>query len=145
MRFAYPAIFEDQADGSILVRFPDVPEALTEGGTEAEAAREAADALVAALGGYVNDRRDFPAPSRPTSGRRLIPLRPLVAAKLALYQAMRTAGLSNVALAKRLGVSETVVRRLVDLDHRSRIGQVEAALELLGRRLVVEVEDRPAA
>ena len=68
-------------------------------------------------------------------------LPPLIAAKLALYQAMREAGLTRVALAERLGLSEGAVRRLLDLDHRSHIGQVDAALAVLGKRLVVEVRD----
>ena len=41
--------------------------------------------------------------------------------------------------ATRLGTVEGTVRCLVDLDHRSHIGQVESALEVLGRRLVVEI------
>ncbi len=64
----------------------------------------------------------------------------LPAAKLALYQAMREAGLTNVALGRCLKVSEAAVRRLIDLDHRSHIGQIEGALAALGKRLVVEVE-----
>ena len=48
--------------------------------------------------------------------------------------------MSNVALARRLGVTEAVVRRLLDLDHRSHIGQVEKALGILGRRLEVRVK-----
>jgi hypothetical protein len=40
-------------DGAWQVRFPDVPEALTEGDTEAEAHALATDVLLAALGGLV--------------------------------------------------------------------------------------------
>ena len=137
MRLAYPVRLET-LEGTVLVSFPDVPEALTEGATRAEALSEAADCLVAALGGYVNERRAIPRPS-PARGRPLVELPVLAAAKLALYQAMIEQKLSNVALAKRLGTVEGAVRRLVDLDHRSHIGQVESALEVLGRRLVVEV------
>jgi antitoxin HicB len=56
---------------------------------------------------------------------------------------MREAQISNVELARRLGVTENVVRKLLDLDHRSHIGQVEAALAKLGVRL--EVVARKAA
>ena len=42
-------------------------------------------------------------------------------------------------LARKLGVTETIVRRLLDLDHRSHIGQVELALEQLEYRLVTSV------
>jgi antitoxin HicB len=62
----------------------------------------------------------------------------LIAAKLALYSAMREQSVSNVELARRLGVTETVVRRLVHPDHRSKIERVEEALAVLGKHLVVE-------
>ncbi len=52
--------------------------------------------------------------------------------------------MTRVALGKRIGVSEGAVRRLLDLDHRSHIGQVETALAALGMRLVVEVRDAAA-
>ncbi len=141
MELAYPVNLSLQDDGSILVTFPGVPEALTDGETEAEALAEALDCLIAALGGYINDRRDIPRPSRPKRGQPVVALPPLVSAKLALYQAMRDAGITRVALGERLGVSEGAVRRLLDLDHRSHIGQIDAALVALGKRLVVEVRN----
>jgi antitoxin HicB len=64
-----------------------------------------------------------------------------VAAKLALYEAMRAQDVSAADLAARLGLAETAVRRLLDLDHRSHIDQVEAALRCLGKRLEVTVRD----
>ena len=72
-RLAYLVSLERQEDGSILVSFPDIPEALTEGETEREALVEAEDCLVAALGGYVQARRAIPRPS-PARGRTLVPL-----------------------------------------------------------------------
>lgn len=144
MEFAYPVDLTPQDDGSVLVTFPDVRGALTDGDSKAEALFEATDCLVAALGGYIELRRDIPAPSHPRRGQPVVTVPPLVAAKLALYRAMRGAGLTRVALGKRLGISEGAVRRLLDLDHRSHIGQVEAALAVLGKRLVVEVRDTAA-
>jgi antitoxin HicB len=67
----------------------------------------------------------------------LVALPPLIAAKCALYQALRSRKLGPVAFATELGVAETAVRRLIDLDHRSHIGEVETALARLGKRLVV--------
>ena len=133
---AYPVRLERDDRGAVLVSFPDIPEALTEGATEGEALAEAQDCLIAALGGYMDDRRDIPRPS-PGRGRPLVALPALAAAKIALYRAMRERGLSNAALARRLGTMEGTVRRLIDLDHRSHIGQVETALAVLGQRLVV--------
>ncbi len=136
MQLAYPVNLAPQVEGTLFVSFPDVPEALTEVTTEQEALTEAEDCLIAALGGYINERRNIPHPS-PARGCPVVILPALVAAKLTLYQAMREQGVSNVALAQQLGGMEGTVRRLLDLDHRSHIGQIEAALKIFGKRLVI--------
>ena len=81
MKTVYPANLVPQDDGSILVTFPDVPEALTEGSTREEAVREAVDCLIAALGGYIQEGRDLPSPSEPEPGQTPVYLPPRVAAK----------------------------------------------------------------
>ncbi len=53
---------------------------------------------------------------------------------------MCSQGVGNTALAGRLGLSEGAVRRLIDLDHRSHIGQIETALQALGRQLTVATQ-----
>ncbi len=65
----------------------------------------------------------------------------MAAAKLAIYQAMRDQGVTQVALARRIGCDPKDVRRLLDLMHRSRLDRLEAALAALGKRLVIEVRD----
>ena len=137
--FAYPVTLSHE-DDVVIAEFLDVPEAHTQGTNKADALFQATDCLVAALSIYVERRIDIPKPS-PVRGRPVVALPPLVATKVALYQAMREAKMTNVALAERLGVTENVVRRLLDLDHRSHIGQVEAGLAVLGKRVVVEVRD----
>ena len=62
-----------------------------------------------------------------------------IAAKLALYSAMRSQRITKVELAGRLGVSESAVRKLTNPDHRSHVSQVQKALRAVGRRLKVEV------
>ena len=128
---AYPVRLAKNEGGDVLVSFPDVPEALTEGATEREALTEAGDCLIAALGGYIGERRDIP---RPTAGKGhlLVVLPALIAAKIALYRAMYERRVSDGALAKRLGIVEGTVRQMLDLDHRSHISQIEAALHVLG-------------
>jgi antitoxin HicB len=66
---------------------------------------------------------------------------PLVAAKLALHDAMLAGGVSNVVLGRRLGLEEKAVRRLRDPLHQSHIGAVDRALQQLGKRLEVSVRD----
>jgi antitoxin HicB len=60
MSFGYQYTLEREDNGWWLVRFPGVPEALTEGETEGEARANAADCLIAALEGYAAwGRRPF--------------------------------------------------------------------------------------
>lgn len=137
MRLAYPVALRELPD-TVLVSFPDVPEALTEGETVEDAMREASDCLVAALGGYVQAGQPIPVPSERPSAP-LVRLPALVAAKVVLYQTMlgRTEG--KAGLAERIGLTESALERLVDLDHRSPIDQVEDALHALGLSLRIEV------
>jgi antitoxin HicB len=138
VRYAYPFELAPQPEGGFTVTFPDVPEAITEGATAGEAVEQAEDALVTALSFYTDKGEALPPPSNPGE-RPLAIVPPLVAAKLALHDAMLEAGISNVEMARRLGVDEKAVRRLRDPLHRSHIGMVEAALRVLGRRLEVNV------
>ena len=100
--------------------FPDVPGANTCGDDRAEALEMAEDALAVALAGHVHERWDIPVPSPAAPGQVLVAVPPLVAAKLALYSAMREQGMTKTALAERLGLSESV-DRLLNADHRSHI------------------------
>ena len=138
MRYAYPFDLEPQPEGGFTVTFPDVPEAVTEGDAADEARARAEDALVAALSFYTDEARPLPKSSA-ARGRPVAMVPPLVAAKLALHDAMLAAAVSNVELGRSLGLDEKAVRRLRDPLHRSHIGQIEAALRLLGKRLEVRV------
>jgi antitoxin HicB len=135
---AFPYAFEPEQPGGMLVQFVDVPEAHTSGATEAAVGEWALDCLIAALGGYIKLGRKIPRPS-PARGRPVAKLPPLIAAKLALYEAMRAQGITRTELARRLGLQESAVRRLLDLDHRSHIDQIDRALAALGKRLEVRV------
>ncbi len=66
----------------------------------------------------------------------------LVAAKLALYTAMREQEIARIVLAERLGLSESAIGKLLNPDHRSPISPAMKALRAVGRSLVVE--DRAA-
>jgi len=145
MRYVYPVALEEDEDGRYVARARDVPEAITDGGSDAEALREMSEALAAALAGYSIEGRALPVPSGASRGEYLVPVEPLGAAKLALRAAMQEQGMSNVALAERLGISEGAVRRLVNPDHASRLDRVVAALSALGHELVIEDQKHVAA
>jgi len=137
MKFVYPYISEQEGESQI-VHFPDVPGALTQVDPGEDLDGLVRDCLVAALGGYVMQKQSPPRPSE-IKGSSVVVLDVLTSAKLALAMAMSEAGMSNVALAERLDVNEKIVRRLLDLDHVSRIDRLEAALELFGFQLEVSV------
>ena len=138
----YPASFLPEANGKGLhVRFPDLPEALTGGDDLADTFAEATDCLAEAIAGRIARGDEIPPPSKPKRGQRLISVPLYLAPKLALYLAMRERGMPNSKLAKRLGVSETIVRRMLNPRHHTKPEKIQAALAALGKRIVVTFED----
>lgn len=126
--------------GSFWSSCRDIPEAHSAGDTEDELLENAVEGLELALTIYVDQSRPIPLPSAPVEGERLVHLPALVAAKVALWNAMRKAGLRKADLARLLGSSQTKVDRLVDFEHSSKIEQVEAALKAVGHRLQIGAE-----
>jgi antitoxin HicB len=127
-------------EGPVIASFVDVP-AATQGDDMEAAIHWAPDALHVALTGYIDSNEDIPRPSKPKQGQRLGYLDPLVAMKLEVYQAMRDQKMTRVQLADHMGTDEKQVRRLLDLDHKSKVDQVVTALRVLGKALVVDVRD----
>ena len=139
MIYAYPCQFILDEDGVLVATFPDVPESISGGKDRTEALAMAEDALAVALAGYVHEKRDIPAPSAVSDGQELVAVPTVVAAKLALYTAMRAQRVTKVELASKLGISESAVRKLANPDHRSHISQVQKALREVGQSMVIEV------
>ena len=137
--FDYPAILEVQPEGGILVTFPDVPEAITEGEDRDEALMYAVDALETALSFYVDERRPLPLPSKAKRGQVTVRPSALESAKLAIYAEMLAQGVRKSELARRLGWHLPQVDRLLRLKHASRIEQLEAAARVLGREIRLSV------
>ena len=138
----YPATFLPEDDGKGLhVRFPDLPEALTGGDDLPDTFVQAADCLGEAIAGRIVRGDDIPSPSKPKRGQHLISVPLQLAPKLALYLAIRERRMANTELAKRLGVSETVIRRMLNPKHDTKPEKIQAALIALGKRVVVTFED----
>lgn len=139
---SYPAIFLPEENGQgFHVRFRDLPEALTGGASRAEANLEAADCLAEAIAGRIARGDAIPKPSKPKRGESLIGVPLGLAPKLALYLGMRERGMRNTELAAQLGVSETVVRRMLNPRHDTKPEKIQAALAALGKRIVVTFVD----
>ncbi|MFP4077310.1 MAG: type II toxin-antitoxin system HicB family antitoxin [Halochromatium sp.] len=138
--FDYPVELTPDGD-SVLVTFPDIPEALTFGADPDEALQQAVDALETALSFYIDNRQPLPAPSS-ANGRPTVRPSGLESAKLGLYQAMTERGMRKAELARRLGWHVPQVDRLFDLTHTSRFDQIEAAARALDLRIEVSVSPR---
>lgn len=139
MIYAYPCELTPDEDGGLVALFPDVPEAITGGKNRTEALAMAGDAYATALAGYVHAQWEIPTPSQPGAGQELVAAPTLLAAKLALYSAMREQRISNGELASRLKISESAVQKLIDPERNSPIAQVQKALRAVGLSMMVEV------
>jgi antitoxin HicB len=138
---SYPVTFTHDENDTIIAEFPDVPEAMTVGSDEKNAFDWAQDALIVALTGYIEERRDIPPPSKAKKGQKSVHLPPQIAMKLAIYQSMRDQKVTQAALGDCLGIDGRQVRRILDLDHNTTLSQLTAALKCLGKELIIDIRD----
>ncbi len=124
MAFGFRYSLERQDNGWWLVRFPGIPEALTEGETPEEARANAVDCMIHGAGHTGRERAVLPSP---------------VTAKLAVYETMRAGGWSKLKLAKQLGMQENAVRRLLDLRHSSHMWVIDEALAKMNAELSIDL------
>jgi antitoxin HicB len=139
--FTYPATFRKDKDRRVLVLFPDFPRSATDGANAQEAMEEAIDCLGSAIAFAMVYEEEIPRPSGPKRGQRMVPVPLWIAPKLALYWRMRELRMNNSQLARKLGLRETIVRRMLDPDHATKPEKIQTALEALGKRFLVAVED----
>ncbi len=136
----YPVELTPDDNDTLLITFPDVPEAVTFGEDEAEALLMAEDALLVMFSAYMDDRQRIPEPS-PLNDRPGVALKVVASAKIALHNALLEAGKRKADLARMLNLTAIQVDHLLSLYHKSRIEQIETALAVLGKRLIVEMRE----
>lgn len=129
--YNYPATLEPDADGRLVVHFPALPEALTDGADEAEALREAADCLSEALASRIVDGEAVPAPGPLAAGQYLVSPSPTIALKAALYEALRRREMTVADLSARLDMDWHQAARLIDPRRASKLTSLSAALRAL--------------
>jgi antitoxin HicB len=137
--YSYPVNLEKDTNGSLLVTFPDIPEAASVGDDEDEALLNALDALESAIEIYFDEKREVPTPSKARKGQRVVTLPALVTAKVLLANEMIRQGVRKAELARRLELHMPQVDRLLDPRHSSKLDTIERAFEKLGKRLDVSV------
>ena len=79
----------------------------------------------------------------PSQGETRVSLPTLTAVKVILYQGMRDQDVGKAELARRLGWHLPQVDRVLDVNHHSRLDQMDIALGAIGLRL--EVTSKEAA
>ena len=139
-RFEYAVLLKPAEEGGFIVTCRDLPEVITQGEDIVSALAEATDAMDEVFAAYILGKLEFPSPSKVRRGEYLVAPPAETVAKAALYVAMREAGISNVQLAKRLGVDEKEVRRMLDPHYGSKLPRIAQAIKLLGKRLVIGLD-----
>ncbi len=146
----YPAIVKK--DGRQLVAlFPTAPGCQTQGDSEAQMQKRAAEALQGWLEAQLQERRVPPRPgrARATKGDRLIwvAVPPQLAVRLGLIWARIDAGITQAELARRAGVSQQAIAKLEHPDSNPTIATLERVARALGTKLHVSLhgDDAEAA
>ena len=141
----YPATPTPEPEGGTTLVFRDMPEAITYGANDAEARAMAAEVLELAVAERMDRGEEVPAGSPAKPGDMLVRLRPLLAAKAALHNALRGGQVTKSELARRLEVDEAIVRRMLQPRRATRIDNLAAALEALGVTLQISVTESRVA
>jgi antitoxin HicB len=139
-RFEYAVKLTKAEEGGYVVSCRDRPQLVTQGDDQAHALTEAADAMDEVFAAYMLGGLALPVPSKARKGEHMVWPPAETMAKAALHVAMSEAGLTKVQLAKRLGVDEKEVRRLLDPHYGSKLPRIAQAIGVLGRRLVIGLE-----
>lgn len=128
------------ADGDTwLITCPSLPEVTSFGETRDDALARAADAIEEALAARIADGVEIPLPAgKPGALHAVLPL--LTQLKVELYQALRAEGKSRADLQRAMKVHRPQIDRLLDLNHASKLDQIEAAFRALGREVNISVE-----
>lgn len=135
----YPVTLTPDDNGTLLVGFPDIPEANSVGDDEQEALLNAEDALEAAFEIYFDEKRPIPMPSKLKKGQQSVTLPALVTAKVLLMNEMLEQKVRKAELARRLDVHMPQVDRLLDLRHSTKLEFIESAYRKLGKRISISM------
>lgn len=140
MDMIYPAVLEPD-EGSVMLTFPDFPEAFTSAPSEDQALAQASDCLEEAIASRIADREEIPPPRTPKGQERAVYLPTLTAAKALLWMELRRRNLKKADLARLAGWDQKQVDRLFDFKHSSKGEVIDQAFSALGKRLTLSLMD----
>ena len=134
----YPVKLKSES-GGFVVSFPDVPGAITEGDSKAEALQHALDALETIFMYIFGTGEKIPLPSPVKRGQNWVEVPPGVVAKILLHNEMVRQKVRPIELARRMGVPRQEVTRVLNLKHNTKIDTTAQAFHALGKRLELRV------
>lgn len=134
----YRLIMERDDNGTWLVTCPAIPEVTTFAEDKHGAVFHSRGAIEEAIAARMAAGEPIPSddvsiPADAIVVRATLPA--MTDLKAQLYTACRDAGVTRADLVRRLGWHRNSVDRLFDLNHQSRLDQLEAAAFVLGFRL----------
>jgi antitoxin HicB len=121
----------------LMVGFPDVPEAHTQGTGKKDALRHALDALETALSFYIEEGKPLPTPSKPRRNQPVVELPASFSAKVLLLYEVNAQNIRPAMLAKKLKFTPKAISRLLNPYRRSSIDHIQSALKVLGKTLEI--------
>jgi antitoxin HicB len=132
--YDYAFRFTKEDDGWVIT-CRDLPEAISQADSNENRIDIAESCLQAALESRIHDNEPLPVASKSRRGELMINSPATTAAKAALYDAMREAGISKIELARKMGTDEKAVRRILNTAHGTKLPRIAEALKVLGRHL----------
>jgi antitoxin HicB len=143
MMLQFRVVLEPDDNNTLLVTSPDLPGMVTFGNSRADALHRAVGAIEEWLAATIHDKEKIPLPRIPArlkANEGIVRLPTMTALKVQLYTTMRQEGVTVAELARRLGWHRNSADRLFDLNHASKLSQIEAAAEALGKTVDVAIE-----
>ncbi|CDG54550.1 MULTISPECIES: type II toxin-antitoxin system HicB family antitoxin [Halomonadaceae] len=134
----YPIKLEPDTVG-FMATSRDLPEFVAADEDERSTLVNAVELLETTLGIYIDERRRVPRPSEAQDGEHLVAVPASTVIKVLLSEAMLDKGWRKADLARAMNVAPVQVDRMLDVNHKSKLAQLEAAMDAMGHHLEIEV------
>jgi antitoxin HicB len=137
--FAYPVRFERAEEGGWVITCRDLPEVVSQAEDDEDRIDIAEGALQAAFESRIMLKEPIPRPSPKRAGEEVVSVPIETATKAALHLA--ASDVSKSEIARKLGVNEKEVRRLMDPAHASKVPRMAEVVAALGKRMRITLVD----
>ncbi|EBR9314646.1 type II toxin-antitoxin system HicB family antitoxin [Salmonella enterica subsp. enterica serovar Muenchen] len=118
----------------------DMPKFVTAGETKEEIITLAPEAFEIAVECYMDENIPVPLPSGDTPEKGCAIVLPVtLSAKIELYNALLASHVSKSELARRMGIPNQNIKKLLSPSTKSRLDTIESAFAALGKRLDISV------